>query len=282
MTATVMFPDVLESLKPDFVVPFVTVLVHPSNTKENGGIFEIGGGFAAKLRWERAKGLLLKADDTYTASAILNKWDQVVDFSKDAQHPTGLNDFLGLLEESMRMPPNEQGEKVDYSGKVVLVTGGGAGIGRAYAHAFAKAGACLVINDISDPYTVVKEIKLTGGKAAGVRASAEDGDAVVNAAIDAFGRIDIIINNAGIIRDKAFANMDDNQWKAVLNVHLRATYKVTKAAWPYFLQQKYGRVINTTSTSGIYGNFSQANYVAAVRCRIAINTSPNAKELTYY
>jgi multifunctional beta-oxidation protein len=110
---------------------------------------------------------------------------------------------------------------------------------------------------------VVQEIIKAGGKAVGNKASAEDGDAVVKAAIDAYGRIDIVINNAGILRDKAFTNMDDKLWNQVVNVHLRGTYKVTKAAWPYFLKQKYGRVVNTTSTSGIYGNFGQANYAAA-------------------
>jgi multifunctional beta-oxidation protein len=115
-----------------------------------------------------------------------------------------------------------------------------------------------------DPETVVQEIQKLGGKAVGVKASAEDGDVVVKAAIDAYGRIDIVINNAGILRDKAFTNMDDKMWDQVISVHLRGTYKVTKAAWPYFLKQKYGRVVNTTSTSGIYGNFGQANYAAAV------------------
>lgn len=114
---------------------------------------------------------------------------------------------------------------------------------------------------------MVNEIKKLGGKAAGVKASAEDGDAVVKAAIDAFGRIDIVINNAGILRDKSFHNMDDSLWDPVMNVHARGTYKVTKAAWPYMLKQKYGRIINTTSTSGIYGNFGQANYSAAVSFR---------------
>jgi multifunctional beta-oxidation protein len=130
--------------------------------------------------------------------------------------------------------------------------------------AFAKLGAFVVVNDLMDPETVVQEIQKLGGKAVGVKASAEDGDTVVKAAIDAYGRIDIVINNAGILRDKAFTNMDDKLWDQVMNVHLRGTYKVTKAAWPYFLKQKYGRVVNTTSTSGIYGNFGQANYAAAV------------------
>lgn len=130
--------------------------------------------------------------------------------------------------------------------------------------AFAKHGASVVVNDLVNPDDVVNEIKKLGGKAVGVKASAEDGDAVVKAAIDAFGRVDIVINNAGILRDKSFHNMDDSLWDPVMNVHARGTYKVTKAAWPYMLKQKYGRIINTTSTSGIYGNFGQANYSAAV------------------
>ncbi|PHH59206.1 hypothetical protein CDD81_3561 [Ophiocordyceps australis] len=266
MTETVMPPEVLAALKPDWVVPLVAVLVHKSNTSETGGIFEVGGGHAAKLRWERAGGLLLKADDTYTPGAILRKWDKVVDFSSP-QYPTGPNDFLGLLEESMKMGPNDTGEKLDFAGRVALVTGGGAGIGRAYCLAFARYGASVVVNDLADPDTVVGEIKKLGGKAVGVKASAEDGEAVVKAAIDAFGRVDIVVNNAGILRDKAFTNMEDGLWDPVMNVHLRGTYKVTKAAWPYFLKQKYGRVVNTTSTSGIYGNFGQANYAAA-KCGI--------------
>ncbi|RDA90151.1 hypothetical protein CP533_2202 [Ophiocordyceps camponoti-saundersi (nom. inval.)] len=266
MTETVLPPDVLENLKPDWVVPLVAVLVHKSNTSETGAIFEVGGGFAAKLRWERAGGLLLKPDDSYTPGAILDKWNKVVDFS-DPQHPTGSNDFMTLLEESMKMSPSPKAAKLDFSGRVALVTGGGAGIGRAYCLAFARHGASVVVNDLADPDKVVAEIKKMGGKAIGVKASAEDGEAVVKAAVDAFGRIDIIVNNAGILRDKAFTNMDDNLWDPVMNVHLRGTYKVTKAAWPYFLKQKYGRVLNTTSTSGIYGNFGQANYSAA-KCGI--------------
>ncbi|KAF5681328.1 peroxisomal hydratase-dehydrogenase-epimerase [Fusarium circinatum] len=266
MTETIMPPDVLANLKPEWVVPLVAVLVHKNNTEETGGIFEVGGGHVAKLRWERSSGLLLKADDSYTPGAIIKNWNKVVDYSKP-QYPTGPNDFLTLLEESMKMGPSEQGEKLDFTGRVALVTGGGAGIGRVYALAFAKHGASVVVNDLADPEPVVAEIKKLGGKAVGVKASAEDGEKVVKAAIDAFGRVDIVINNAGILRDKAFSNMNDELWDPVLNVHLRGTYKVTKAAWPYFLKQKYGRVLNTTSTSGIYGNFGQANYAAA-KCGI--------------
>ncbi|KAK2614334.1 hypothetical protein N8I77_001171 [Diaporthe amygdali] len=266
MTETIMPPDILELMKPEWVVPLVAVLVHKDNTTETGGIFEVGGGHMAKLRWERSSGQLLKCDDSYTPGAVLKKWDQVIDFSKP-QYPTGPNDFVTLLEESQKLGPNEAGEELDFSGRVALVTGGGAGIGRAYSLAFAKLGAAVVVNDLVNPDDVVNEIKKLGGKAAGVKASAEDGDAVVKAAIDAFGRIDIVVNNAGILRDKSFHNMDDSLWDPVMNVHARGTYKVTKAAWPYMLKQKYGRIINTTSTSGIYGNFGQANYSAA-KCAI--------------
>ncbi|KAL0261716.1 bifunctional hydroxyacyl-CoA dehydrogenase/enoyl-CoA hydratase fox2 [Diplodia seriata] len=266
MTETIMPPDVLENLKPDWIVPLVAVLVHPSNTEETGSIFEVGGGHVAKLRWERAKGGLLKADSTMTPGAVLSKWNDINDFSKP-EYPTGPANFMELLEEAQKLPANPPAQNPEFKGKVALITGGGAGLGRAYALLFAKYGAKIVINDLADPDTVVQEIQKLGGEAVGVKASAEDGDTVVKAAIDAFGRIDIIINNAGILRDKAFNNMDDSQWDSVMNVHLRGTYKVTKAAWPYMLKQKYGRIVNTTSTSGIYGNFGQANYAAA-KCGI--------------
>jgi multifunctional beta-oxidation protein len=138
-------------------------------------------------------------------------------------------------------------------------------LGRAYCLLFAKLGASVVVNDLVDPEPVVQEIKKAGGQAVGNKASCEDGAAVVKTAIDTYGRIDILVNNAGILRDKAFANMNDDLWNPVINVHLRGTYKVTQAAWPHMLKQKYGRIVNTASTSGIYGNFGQANYAAAVR-----------------
>lgn len=266
MTQTVMPPDVLENLKPEWVVPLVAVLVHPSNTQETGSIFEVGGGHIAKLRWERAKGALLRADDSLTPGAILKKWNDVNDFSQPS-YPQGPANFVELLEEAQKLPPNPESEKFDFKGKVALITGSGAGLGRIYALQFAKQGAKIVVNDLVNPDDTVQEIQKLGGEAVGVKASAEDGETVVKAAIDAYGRIDIIVNNAGILRDKAFANMDDKMFDQVLAVHLRGTYKVTKAAWPYMLKQKYGRIVNTTSTSGIYGNFGQANYAAA-KCGI--------------
>ncbi|KAI9799508.1 MAG: bifunctional hydroxyacyl-CoA dehydrogenase/enoyl-CoA hydratase fox2 [Piccolia ochrophora] len=251
MTETVMPPDMLENLKPDWVVPFVAVLVHPSNKTETGSIFEVGGGHVAKLRWERAKGALLKTDSSLTPGAIAAKWKNVEDFS-DPSYPQGPANFMELLEEAQKLGSNDKGEPIDIKGKVALITGAGGGL-----------GASVVVNDLVNPDTVVQEIEKLGGKAVGNKASAEDGDAVVKAAIDAFGRIDILVNNAGILRDKAFNNMDEQLWDQVVSVHLRGTYKTTKAAWPYFLKQKYGRVVNTTSTSGIYGSFGQANYATA-------------------
>jgi multifunctional beta-oxidation protein len=140
-------------------------------------------------------------------------------------------------------------------------------LGRAYALLFAKLGAKVVVNDLVNPDDVVAEIKKAGGEAVGNKANVLDGAAVVKTAIDTYGRVDILINNAGILRDKAFSNMDDKMWDIVVDVHAKGTYSVTKAAWPHMLKQKYGRIVNTTSTSGIYGNFGQANYAAA-KCAI--------------
>ena len=257
-----MPPNILDNLKPDWVVPLVAYLVHPSNKVETGSIFEVGGGHVAKLRWERAKGALLKIGPSLTPGAILRRWAEVNDFSSP-EYPTGVADFLSLLEEGQKLKENDPGESINLQGKVALITGAGGGLGRAYALLFAKYGASVVVNDLVNPDDVVQEIQKSGGKAIGVKASAEDGDFVVKAAVDNYGRIDILINNAGILRDKAFTNMDDGQWDQVINVHLRGTFKTTKAAWPYFLKQKYGRIVNTASTSGIYGNFGQANYAAA-------------------
>ncbi|RKO85070.1 hypothetical protein BDK51DRAFT_25341, partial [Blyttiomyces helicus] len=274
MTETVLPPDVLKALKPEFVVPLVAYLTHESTT-ENGSIFEVGAGFASKLRWERSKGALFKADATFSPAAVAAKWEQITDFT-NADHPESLLDinWIEVLEEALKLKENKAGEPLRFDGKVVVVTGAGNGIGRAYAHLFGKFGASVVVNDLggttngvgtenSAADKVVAEIVKAGGKAVANYNSVEDGDKVVETAIKAFGRIDIVVNNAGILRDKSFSRITDADWDLVQRVHLRGTYKVCKAAWPYFLKQKYGRIINTTSAVGLYGNFGQANYSTA-------------------
>lgn len=163
-------------------------------------------------------------------------------------------------------------------GKVAIVTGAGGGLGRSHAHLLAKEGAAVIVNDLGGSRdgsgagknmadTVVDEIKAAGGQAAanyGSVTNPDDANGMVADAIKHFGRIDILINNAGILRDKAFKNMTDEMWDLVIEVHLRGTYLMTKAVWAKLLEQaEGGRIVNTSSTSGLIGNFGQANYGAA-------------------
>ncbi|KAK3114188.1 bifunctional hydroxyacyl-CoA dehydrogenase/enoyl-CoA hydratase fox2 [Teratosphaeriaceae sp. CCFEE 6253] len=263
LTETVWPPEMMDVMKPAWVVPLVATLVHASS-KESGSIFEAGAGHYAKIRWERARGLLLRPDETLTPGSLLRSWSEVRDFT-DAEHPTraSVADSMDLLQQAMKLPPSDAGEEFDFAGKVALVTGGGEGLGRAYAFLFAKLGAKVVVNDIVGADEVAAQIRDAGGEAVAQTTSVEDGATVVKAVVNAYGRIDIVVNNAGILRDKAFTNMTDDLWFPVINVHLRGTYQIMKAAWPHMLKQKYGRIVNITSTSGIYGSFGQANYAAA-------------------
>ena len=163
-------------------------------------------------------------------------------------------------------------------GKVAIVTGAGGGLGRAHALLLAEHGACVVVNDLggardgtgssnSMADSVVEEIRNAGGQAAATYGSVTEDDAakaMVQCAVDNFGRLDILINNAGILRDRSFKNMTDAEWDAVIEVHLRGAYLVTKHSWQQMLTQgNGGRIIMTSSTSGLIGNFGQANYGAA-------------------
>jgi NAD(P)-dependent dehydrogenase (short-subunit alcohol dehydrogenase family) len=165
-----------------------------------------------------------------------------------------------------------------FDGKVAIVTGAGGGLGRSHALELARRGARIVVNDLGGTVDgsgggsegpaaqVVKEIEALGGEAVANRdsvASAEGGAAIVANAIEAFGRIDIVVNNAGILRDKAFHNMTPDLVDPVIDVHLKGAFNVTRAAWTHFREQNYGRVINTSSNSGLWGNFGQSNYGAA-------------------
>lgn len=162
-------------------------------------------------------------------------------------------------------------DALHFDGKVVIVTGAGGGIGRAHALLFAKYGAKVVVNDLggsthgeganaSAADRVVAEIREAGGTAIANHDSVTDGEKIVRQAVEAFGRIDVVVNNAGILRDKTFHKMEDADWDLVYKVHVEGAYKVTRAAWPFMREQGYGRVVFTSSTSGIYGNFGQSNY----------------------
>lgn len=168
-------------------------------------------------------------------------------------------------------------KKDQFKDKVVIVTGSGGGIGKSHAIAFAKAGAKVIVNDLGSARDgkgathnmadqVVNEIKGFGGTAVANYdsvADAKGAENIVKTAIDSFGRLDIVVNNAGILRDKTFLKMTDDLWDIVIAVHLKGTYNVTKAAAPIMKEQNHGRIINTTSMSGLLGNFGQTNYGAA-------------------
>jgi NAD(P)-dependent dehydrogenase (short-subunit alcohol dehydrogenase family) len=161
--------------------------------------------------------------------------------------------------------------------RVAIVTGGARGLGRAHALALARYGARVVVNDLgalvdgngadeSAAEVVAEEIRSLGGEAVADTNSVttpEGGEAIVKTALDAFGQIDIVVNNAGILRDKAFQNMTPDLVDGVFDVHLRGAFNVTRPAWHHFREQGHGRVINTSSNAGILGNFGQANYGTA-------------------
>jgi NAD(P)-dependent dehydrogenase (short-subunit alcohol dehydrogenase family) len=164
----------------------------------------------------------------------------------------------------------------EFKDKVVVVTGAGGGLGKAHALEFAKLGAKVVVNDLGGSAdgvgsgdmadAVVDEIRAAGGEAIANKASVADragAKSIIDDAVNAYGTIDILVNNAGILRDKSFKNMSLDDWDLLIDVHLNGTAYVTHAAWPIMYEKNYGRIVFTSSTSGIYGNFGQANYGAA-------------------
>jgi NAD(P)-dependent dehydrogenase (short-subunit alcohol dehydrogenase family) len=153
-----------------------------------------------------------------------------------------------------------------FAGQVAVITGAGGGLGRAHALALASRGVKIVVNDLGNAQGVVDEITAAGGEAVADSTDISDraaAAALIDDTVSRWGRIDILINNAGILRDKSFAKMDLADFDKVIAVHLTGSVNCTKAAWPYMVEQGYGRILMTTSASGIYGNFGQANYGAA-------------------
>ncbi|KAL8433014.1 hypothetical protein ACSSS7_004213 [Eimeria intestinalis] len=197
--------------------------------------------------------------------------------------------------------------KKQFEGQVAVITGAGGGLGRAYALAFAARGAKVVVNDLGvalagDSGTkgantcratgrflegirpadaVVQEIQSAGGEAVANYDDVLNGARIVETAIKSFGRIDILINNAGILRDSSFAKMSERDWDLVMQVHVKGAFACTKAAWPYMMKQGYGRIVNTSSASGLYGNFGQANYSAAKMALVGLGKTLAAEGAKY-
>ena len=166
---------------------------------------------------------------------------------------------------------------ISFEGQVAIVTGAGGGLGKQHALELAKRGAKVVVNDlggsvdgagssISAAETVSQEILENGGESIAHGASVSDLDAVQNMidqTMATWGRVDILVNNAGILRDKTFKKLETSNWHEVINVHLNGSMNCSKLVWPIMIEQNYGRIVMTTSTSGLFGNFGQSNYGAA-------------------
>src|SRR5439155_10487339 len=168
--------------------------------------------------------------------------------------------------------PNDT--RLSFDGRVAIVTGAGAGLGRSHALLLASRGAKVVVNDLGGSAhgggkssaaadAVVAEIKAAGGQAVANYDSVEDGAKIVQCALDSFGAIDIVVNNAGILRDTSFQKLTQEDWDLIYRVHVLGSFRVTHAAWGHMRDKAYGRIIFTASAAGIYGNFGQANYSMA-------------------
>lgn len=281
LTATIMPPDLVAALKTEYVAPLVMYLTHES-CQMNGGVFEVGAGWMAQLRRERTKGHFFPLSRRILPEDVRDNFHQIVDDSGETFFPESIQDSIGQTMEHLsnahQMPaPPLPKEDIRYDGQVVVVTGAGGGLGRTYALFFAARGAKVVVNDLGvgvkggedstsglrPAEQVVREVRDAGGEAVPNFDSVEFGEKIVKTAMDAWGRVDIVICNAGILRDVSFVKMTDHDWDLINLVHTKGSYSVVHAAWPIMREQKFGRIIMTTSAAGLYGNHGQTNYSAA-------------------
>jgi multifunctional beta-oxidation protein len=253
-----MTPELLAHLSPEWVVPIVAAMTY-KESQESGSILDVGAAVASKLRWERSRRVVLKTQIP-TLSAISEVWGDVSDFSNPS-YPDDLTDSAAPLERARVVSPMAQPDQKDrFAGRVAVVIGAGGGLGQQYAVLLASLGAKVVVNCVSNADAVVKQIKSMGGEAVADSHPSEEGTAIVKTAVDTFGTLHIIINNVHPLFNRPFHEMSDETWTKIYDGVTYGPYSVTKAAWPHMLKNKYGRIINTTSTSGLYGHAGQSSY----------------------
>jgi NAD(P)-dependent dehydrogenase (short-subunit alcohol dehydrogenase family) len=271
---------------PSCTVPLMLYL-SSHKCRESGRIYRAGEKTIARAAFMTGESHIPVAGGIATAENVMNSWPEIANLS-DARSYWDQNGMTGDLFEKVMKTPQEKAESAGVSGRpvkeirfderVAVVTGAGEGLGRTYAIELARRGASVVVNDYGVPRDgtgegardaadrVVEEIRRMGGTAVPQYdsvATADGGEAIMNAALDAFGRVDVLINNAGIIRDRSFVKMAPENWGAVLDVHLDGAFFVTKPAFCHMVERGYGRIIFTTSVAGLYGNFGQSNYGTA-------------------
>lgn len=283
ITETVLPPEVLDLLKPDYVTYPVAFLCHQS-CAENGAVFEVGGGYIARVIPQRSEGFSIPINIGKAFKCpigLIDRMDSQKHFKKP-MYPKSIQEvnWIELAEKNQNVAEKLPGPGISLKDCVAIITGAGNGLGRAYAFLLAAHGAKVVINDCGKDQNgrwsadiAVEQIKSAGGDALANYDSVLNGDSIVKACVDKYGRIDILINNAGILRDKSFTKMTKQDWDQVIDVHLNGTFKMTKAAIPVMLKQKFGRIVNTASAVGLYGNFGQANYSAAKAAILSFSKS---------
>lgn len=281
ITETVLPPDLIERLKPEYVAPFVALMAKESFI-DTGLVVEVGAGFAAAVRWQRSPGAFYcikpDAQASQLFTSVSENFKNACLFGSSCTYPSGLQDtdWVSMLKTALKVPPPTATNTRPLRDKVAIITGAGAGLGRVYSFFLAKLGASIVVNDLNlkSAQELVNEIVKDGGKACAVGGPVpEKARELVEAAIKKFKKVDILINNAGIIVDKSFSKMNEKEWNMVLAVHLQGTFACAKAVWPHFIKQKSGSILNISSASGLYGNFGQANYSSAKAALVAFTKS---------